>query len=454
MADNFDQTDSDDVLEKDIRKITNRLTNITIGNKDVQNVTIGEIIDKRKEDNENILQIIKERKQKKQGCDRDTIKNECFKRFGIDTNSFSTSISQLLFNDCISENVRSGKKIYSVNTNVCYENEDSHIDDFIEFKKFISDTVAKLNQKIETQQAEINKFVDIMEVKDTVINILRDEIKNTRDLAKSLLDQNNRLITSKNVSNNQNFSKSQSTDLLNKFHDNSIEDSPVNTSISSVSLEQSSDIKDKLNDQLLAVRIQKHEKFLSETSISVENNTVKTSHIVKQKNVAVEERKSVIVCGDSLLNNIDGKGLSSKKSKVVVRSFPGANSSEMLDYIKPLVNKKPQQMIIHIGTNDLTLKNPTDTIENLDNIRKLVTQHSPQTDLVFSQLLLRDDKVGLENKVKELNRNLRDFCKAYNLHLICHTNIDKQMLSKKKLHLNTKGTSQFAKNFKKYINEN
>ena len=52
MADNFDQIDPNVVLEKDIRNITNRLTN----------VTIGEIIDKRKEDNEKILKLIEERK--------------------------------------------------------------------------------------------------------------------------------------------------------------------------------------------------------------------------------------------------------------------------------------------------------------------------------------------------------------------------------------------------------
>ena len=39
---------------------------------------------------------------------------------------------------------------------------------------------------------------------------------------------------------------------------------------------------------------------------------------------------------------------------MVVKSFPGAATIEdMEDFVKPLLRKKPDNEVLHIGTNDL-----------------------------------------------------------------------------------------------------
>ena len=47
--------------------------------------------------------------------------------------------------------------------------------------------------------------------------------------------------------------------------------------------------------------------------------------------------------------------LSSKKKNVEVITHPGSTTEDILDYIKPVVRKKPDTLIFHTGTNDLTI---------------------------------------------------------------------------------------------------
>ena len=73
-------------------------------------------------------------------------------------------------------------------------------------------------------------------------------------------------------------------------------------------------------------------------------------------------RKSVIVIGDSLLNGIDNRGLC-KHHNVKVRPHPGVTTRDIADHVKPVARRKPDMVIIHCGTNDLT--NDIDTTKHL-----------------------------------------------------------------------------------------
>ena len=53
------------------------------------------------------------------------------------------------------------------------------------------------------------------------------------------------------------------------------------------------------------------------------------------------------------LNNIQGRGLA-KKHNLTVRANPGATPRDILDHIKPALRKKPDVIIIHCGSNDIT----------------------------------------------------------------------------------------------------
>ena len=64
-----------------------------------------------------------------------------------------------------------------------------------------------------------------------------------------------------------------------------------------------------------------------------------------------QTRKPVtVIAGDSIIQNISGWSLS-KTNKVVVKPFPGTTTEDMEDFIKPIVRKDPENIIIHACWN-------------------------------------------------------------------------------------------------------
>ena len=83
-----------------------------------------------------------------------------------------------------------------------------------------------------------------------------------------------------------------------------------------------------------------------------------------EKSINDKARKEVVIIGDSVLNNIKSRGLS-KLKKVEVLNFLGAISNDIVGKIDDVLNQKPESLIFHVGTNDLT-----NEINLLNNIKK------------------------------------------------------------------------------------
>ena len=62
------------------------------------------------------------------------------------------------------------------------------------------------------------------------------------------------------------------------------------------------------------------------------------------------------------MHNIDEARLK-KNMNVKVRSFSGATVDDMYNYITPLLKKKPDHILLHVGTNNAR----NDTSENIFN---------------------------------------------------------------------------------------
>ena len=54
-----------------------------------------------------------------------------------------------------------------------------------------------------------------------------------------------------------------------------------------------------------------------------------------------------------MLNNVNSCGLS-KSKKVEVLNFPVATSIDIVKKMEDILEDKPQSLIVHVGTNDLT----------------------------------------------------------------------------------------------------
>ena len=98
-----------------------------------------------------------------------------------------------------------------------------------------------------------------------------------------------------------------------------------------------------------------------------------------QKNLLEAEKvrrtdPTATIIGDSMIKKVFGDKLSRQlnyKHHVVVRSFGGAKTQCMEDYIKPTVKLSPNQIILHCGTNNLPSSEDPETItRSIINIAK------------------------------------------------------------------------------------
>ena len=67
----------------------------------------------------------------------------------------------------------------------------------------------------------------------------------------------------------------------------------------------------------------------------------------------IKTKRNTVIVGDSIMKYVKGWELSNRTQRVTVKSFPGANLEDMDDFINPILRKKPDQLVLHIGTNDL-----------------------------------------------------------------------------------------------------
>ena len=63
-------------------------------------------------------------------------------------------------------------------------------------------------------------------------------------------------------------------------------------------------------------------------------------------------KNTVLIAGDSALSSINENTLS-QRYHTRVRCFKGSMIADLYDYLKPLIKKKPEKIILIVGANDL-----------------------------------------------------------------------------------------------------
>ena len=153
-----------------------------------------------------------------------------------------------------------------------------------------------------------------------------------------------------------------------------------------------------------------------------------------------------------MLNGIYEEGMQ-KDHNVKIKPHSRATTRDIVDYLKPVTRKKPDCLIIHVGTNDLTSNDHIDTEKNVTAMTEDIKRDSPDSVIVLSIAVIREDKQAVDNKVSvsELNRKIKEIAKLQNISVIDNTSLDESCLSRKNLHLNEKGNSYLAHNFIKFV---
>ena len=124
---------------------------------------------------------------------------------------------------------------------------------------------------------------------------------------------------------------------------------------------------------------------------------------------------------------------------------------DMYHYAILLLEKKLENIILHLGTNDAPYKFDTDILKDLIELKDFILERSPSCKrITLSTPTVRNDR---EN-TKKSNENLTNRLKKQGISYIAHDNITHKHLYCDGLHLNSVGFSILTENFLSYIRTN
>ena len=115
-----------------------------------------------------------------------------------------------------------------------------------------------------------------------------------------------------------------------------------------------------------------------------------------------------------------------------------------------MINKKPDHLILHVGTNNLAVNNAKDVSDKITNLAAVVSQKGIKCSV--SEIISRADE--LWGKVKDVNRILSESLPEH-IKLISNDNIKVGGLHLNArgtgLHLNARGTGALAYNLIQFM---
>ena len=143
--------------------------------------------------------------------------------------------------------------------------------------------------------------------------------------------------------------------------------------------------------------------------------------------------------GDSILSQIREDKLC-KKGTIKVRCFPGAKFEDFYHYAIPFINKKPDRIVLHMGTNNDPYCTPEKMVGQILGLKNFILQKLPTCEIIISSPTLRKDNTTANNRKNLFINHL----KKLNIKLILNDNIEKKHLNYRELHLHMSGVIKLS----------
>ena len=137
------------------------------------------------------------------------------------------------------------------------------------------------------------------------------------------------------------------------------------------------------------------------------------------------------IVGDSMLNGIDERRIS-KAHPVKVRFFLGARIMDMYHYLIPILEKEPEHLILHFGTNNAADSSHQQLANDLLALKQFIEEELQNCN-VFLSLKRNNQKASAP--VNLVNKQLSQL----NIDRIENKNMSKKHLGRHRLHLTNHG---------------
>ena len=166
-------------------------------------------------------------------------------------------------------------------------------------------------------------------------------------------------------------------------------------------------------------------------------------------------KRTVNILGDSMVKDI--KQWDIQKSvpnfQVFSKTFPGANTKDMNDYVKPSMHHQPDIIFLHTGTNDLRFNlSPHEIAVGIMELASSMKNND--NHVVVSSIIVRGD--NLNEKAAEVNSHLLRMCEESNIGYKDNGNILLEHIQRGGkfggIHLNERGVDVFKQSFIDLIN--
>ena len=187
--------------------------------------------------------------------------------------------------------------------------------------------------------------------------------------------------------------------------------------------------------------IEKARKFTIDNDFTVKNRAHSST---KKSEDKVEEthtwrKDTTLIIGDSILSQIREDKIC-KKGTVKVRCFPGAKFEYFYHYAIPLINKKPDRIVLHMGTNNAPYCTPEKMVGQILGLKNFILQKLPTCEIIISTPTLRTDNTTANNQ----NNLFVNHLKKLNIKLILNDNFEKKHLNYRGLHLRMLGVTKLS----------
>ena len=314
------------------------------------------------------------------------------------------------------------------------EKEDPFIDEYIEFKKFVTLEIQKMNQKI----ANLEKDKNNLRMKNSNQQLYKEQ--------NTTFKEQNKNETNYNSFQSTNRFQPIYTEPLLRQEDN-FDNTDYNTEIKHFPIP---------NNRRPSPVINQHpERDLLPNKIYRTNASQQVIPGNTNYNNAVKYGKKTYVLGTSMIRGIPRKVFNSKLKKCSARFRPfiGATLKQMETYVQPILNDDtPDVLVLQIGCNDIGNMNLTDK-EIAEWIVKIGRQcRERNVNYVFISSVICRTQNRLNRKVQAVNNILQQICKLNGLGFINNSNIVLEHICEDGLHLNDNGKALLANNFVHVLN--
>ena len=149
------------------------------------------------------------------------------------------------------------------------------------------------------------------------------------------------------------------------------------------------------------------------------------------------------IIGDSILTGMEVNRFQNIGRKVKIFDHSSATIGDLHHHIIPILKRKPDHIIIHVGTNDAVSKTSRQILDDLLQLKNEILKTLPNCNIIISKPAMRVDNGKAALTLKHLNEHLSQL----KVDSIDNSNIKSMHNGRKGLHLNNKGKDKLALNF-------